>query len=452
MVLLSHPVFLSHPMVHKHLTPCVLNCLSSFLFFQHAQQFLRQNVTTDKIEIRSIFLLFTCLDYCTVSSVTSGTLQLLPSICQILAIWCEVAQRANDDTSPLIVRLIRLIHQLALFDSDVIIRENLCCYLLPHFQILCQTATLIDELVPILLILCSTTAGKQHLRQLECLQAILPETKRHIHLWHPVSLLITTNDFFQPSLFKRLIHLLIQRTINVFQSLATASNDTSFDSTTPSTKNQMALGAIEWFDLLRTNFLSFTMIVEEFIASTKKNNFLNMFIDTILALEQEDEILPKLIDVLIELLWTLSLSISTQIHDHLQKRVDLCRWLTMNITDATPTIRLASQAILSTLEQKSKTAGKWLVSKIPESMRFEFSSRYTDPSIIDQPQCPDLYVQRRWILLTLVSNTSWAPPHRATVFCRAGHHSCLSIHWFFASSDQSFVCLSLLCHQTNEIR
>jgi hypothetical protein len=186
----------------------------------------------------------------------------------------------------------------------------------------------------------------------------LHEVKRYSQLWHPLGLLITRHDLYQTSIFKRLVHLLIQRTINIFQSLATASNDASFDSTSRSSKNQVALTAIEWFILLRTHFLSYSMIVDELINSTKKVNFINMLIDTILSLEQDDDILPKLIDVMTEILWTFTFSTSTNIHDNLQKRVDLCQWLKTNITDSLPNIRFVSQAILSTLDLTTKTPSK----------------------------------------------------------------------------------------------
>jgi hypothetical protein len=92
------------------------------------------------------------------------------------------------------------------------------------------------------------------------------------------------------------------------------------------------------------------MIVDELINSTKKVNIINMLVDTILSFEQDDDILPKLIDVMIELLWTFTFSTSTNIHDNLQKRVDLCQLLKTNITESTPNIRIASQAILSVLD------------------------------------------------------------------------------------------------------
>ena len=348
--LFNHRTFLTHPAIDKSVTPCILHCLNSTLFIRLARQFLFQNDKTDKIDIRSIFLLSSCLDFCTLAKISSLTFQFIPSIRQILGIWADLPVKTDEEIAPLIVRLIRLLYQLVLFDSETVVRENLGVYLVPHFASLCQISSVADDAISILLLLSSTRTGKEYLRQLETIQYVLPETKRQMRLWQPVALLLTPNDFQQPNIFKRLIYLLNQRTISIFQSLATATNDTSFDSTTPSTKNQMALAAIEWIELLRTNFLVYTTIVDEFISSAKKNNFLNMFIDTILALEQEEDIIPKLIDELIELLWTLTLSSSTSIHEHLQKRVDLYRWLKSNITDGTPTIRLASQAILSTFD------------------------------------------------------------------------------------------------------
>ena len=100
------------------------------------------------------------------------------------------------------------------------------------------------------------------------------------------------------------------------------------------------------------------MIVDELINYTKKVNFINMLIDTILSLQQDDESLPKLIDVMIELLWTFSFSTSTNIHDTLQKRLDLCRWLKTNLNSSIPNIRIASQAILSILDPNNKTLSK----------------------------------------------------------------------------------------------
>jgi hypothetical protein len=40
--------------------------------------------------------------------------------------------------------------------------------------------------------------------------------------------------------------------------------------------------------LLRTNFLSFLIIVDELINYTKKGNIINILIDTILSLQQDD--------------------------------------------------------------------------------------------------------------------------------------------------------------------
>ncbi len=289
------------------------------------------------------------MDYCTLST-TTITLQLIPSIRKILHIWCEISQNSLDDISPLIIRLVRLINRLALSNKDSIIRENLCAFLVPNFEKLCLTSNIIDDIVSLFLTLSTTINGKRHLRRLGYVQHILNSIKRYTNFWHPLSLLITQRDLYQSSLFKKLIHLLTQRTINIFQSLTTASNDTSIDSTTPSTKNQSIIIAIEWFILLRRNFLSFLMITNELINYTKKVNLINMLIDTILSLEQDEESLPKLIDVMIELLWTFSFSTTTNIHDTLQKRTDLIRWLKTNLNISTPNIVLASQAILSILD------------------------------------------------------------------------------------------------------
>jgi hypothetical protein len=99
-----------------------------------------------------------------------------------------------------------------------------------------------------------------------------------------------------------------------------------------------------------------------------------MLSDTILSLEQDEDILPKLIDVMIELLWTFTFSTSTNIHDNLQKRVDLCQWLKTNITDSLPNIRFTSQAILSTLDLSTQTPSKILMFFCPISIILIFSS------------------------------------------------------------------------------
>ena len=83
-----------------------------------------------------------------------------------------------------------------------------------------------------------------------------------------------------------------------------------------------------------------------------------MLVDTLLSLQQDDESLPKLIDVLLDLLWTFSFSQSTSIHEILQKRLDLCRWLTSNLNSSTPSIVMASQATLSILDSSTKTLSK----------------------------------------------------------------------------------------------
>ena len=98
------------------------------------------------------------------------------------------------------------------------------------------------------------------------------------------------------------------------------------------------------------------MIIDELINSTKKGSLINILIDTILSLQQDEEILPKLIDVMLEVLWTFSFSISTNIHETLQKRVDLIQWLKTNLNDNS---HLTSQAILYMLELNNKTLSKF---------------------------------------------------------------------------------------------
>ena len=369
-ILFSHSCLLTNKIASQHLTPCILECLNTSLFIQLATQFLRQNLTNEKIHIHSIFLLVTCLDYSTLSTTTS-TLELIPSIRKILHVWCEIPQTNEEEASPLIVRLVRLIDRLAISNRDAIIRENLCAFLVPHFENLCLTPTVIDDIVSLLVTLSNGHTGRRHLRRLGYVQHILHATKRHTQLWHPLALLISQRDLYQSSILKRLIHLLTQRTIGMFQSLATASNDTSFDSTTPSTKNQAAIAAIEWIVLLQTYFLSFTAVVEELINYTKKGNMINMLVDTTLSLQQDDESLPKLIDVLLDLLWTFSFSQSTTIHEILQKRSDLCRWLTSNLNSSESNIIMGSQAILSILDSATKTLSK-IGSKTKNTRRKKF--------------------------------------------------------------------------------
>ncbi|CAF0926031.1 unnamed protein product [Adineta steineri] len=363
LTLYSHPILLNSSLVDQNLTSCIINCLNTPLFIQLSTEFLRQNITYDQINIRSVFLLFTCLDYCISSAVTQSTLQLLPSINQIFHIWSGISHNFDDDISPLIIRLIRFINQLAFIDKDAIIRANLCSYLIPYFDILCQTSNLIDDISSLLVTLCSTTVGKKHLRHLGFVPHILYGTKRYAQLWRPLTFLITQQDLYETSLLKRLIHLLTQRTINIFQSLTTASNDTSFDSALPSSKNHVTEIAIDWFILLRTNFLTFLLITDGLINSTKKGNFINMLIDTILFVQQDDDIHPKLIDVMIEFLWTFSFNTSTNIHDSLQKRIDLCQWLKMNTSESIPSIRLTSQGLLSTLDLNTKTLNRSTVNR-----------------------------------------------------------------------------------------
>jgi len=349
-ILYSHPILLNNTIASKNLTPCLLDCLNSPLFIELSTKFLKKHIINENISIRSIFLLFTCLDYCTLTT-TTMTLQLIPSIRKILHIWCEITKNSNDDdTSPLIIRLVRLINRLALSNKDSIIRENLCAFLAPRFEKLCLTSNIIDDITSLFLTLSTTITGKRHLRRLGYVQHLLHITKRFPNLWHPLSLLITQRDLYQTSFSKKLIHLLTQRTINIFQSLAVASNDTSFDSTTPSTKNHSSLIAIEWLILLRRNFLSFFMIMDQLINYTRKVNLINMLIDTILSLEQDDESLPKLIEIMIELLWTFSFSTTTNIYEILQKRLDLIQLLKINLNNSILNISIASQAILTILD------------------------------------------------------------------------------------------------------
>jgi hypothetical protein len=354
-ILYSHRSLINNPIVEEYLTPSILNCLNNPLFIQLSIEFLRQNITGDKINIRSRFFLFTCLDYSTLSTIA---ISLLPSITHIFHVWYDLPKKSDEEISLLIVYLIRFLNQLAFEDKESIIRENIFSYLIPHFDILCQTSNLIDDITSLFVSLCSITIGKQYLRQLGFVQYILYQVKRHAQLWHPLGLLITQQDFYETSFLKRLVHLLILRTTNIFQSLTTASHDTSFDSISPSSRNQLAITAIEWFVLLRTHFLSFSVIVDELINTTKKVHLINMLIDTILSFEQDEDILPKLIEVMIELLWTFTFSNSTNIHEILQKQSDLCRWLKLNMNDSMSNIHLPSQTILSMLDLTTKSSGK----------------------------------------------------------------------------------------------
>ena len=355
-VLYTHQSLIKNSIVEENLTPWISDCLSSPLFLQLSLQFLRQNITNDKTNIRSIFYLFTCLDYSIVSTMTAS---FLPSISHIFHIWCEIPKKSDEEMSLLIIRLIHFLNQFALENHQAIIEENISSFLLPHFDLLCQTSSLIDDLTSLIITLSSTTTGKQHLRQLGFVQHILHEVKRHVQLWHPLGLLITQQDFSQqPSFLKRLIHLLILRTTTILQSLTSATNDTSFDSISPSSKNQLAINAIEWFVLLRTHFLAFSVIINELINSTRKIHLINIFVDTILSLDQDEDIHPKLIEEMIELLWTFTLTNNTNIHETLQKHGQLCQWLKSSITESIPNILLASQAILSILDLNTKLSSK----------------------------------------------------------------------------------------------
>ncbi|UJR28297.1 hypothetical protein I4U23_009544 [Adineta vaga] len=357
-ILFSHPILISNTIVNDHLTPCLLDCLKFPLFIQLSTDFLRTTSLNEKISIHSIFLLFTCLDYC-IASITTSTLDLIPSIRKILHIWCEIPQNPIDDLSPLIVRLIRLINRLALTYHDAIIEANICAYFIPHFDNLCLTLYVMDDIVSLLVTISKTIVGKRHLRRLGYIQHILRTIKRPPHsLWYPLSLLITQRDFYQSSFFKRLIHLLAQRTIKILQILTKTHDDTSFDSTTSSSRDQIYIVALDWFSLLRTHFLSFIMIVDELIKYTKKINLISMIIDTILSLVEDDENSLNLIEIMIELLWTFSFSTSTNIHEILQKRLDLCQWLTTNLNTSTPNICLASQAILFLLDSGNQNLNR----------------------------------------------------------------------------------------------
>ncbi|CAF0872559.1 unnamed protein product [Adineta ricciae] len=358
-ILYTHPILLNSSIVDKNLTPCVIHCLHSSLFLQLATDFLRQNITNDQINIQSIFLLFTCLDYCILSAITISTLRLIPSIREIFQTWSTIPRM---DISPLIIRLIRFINQLTIADKEAIIRENLCSFFLPSFELLCQTSNLTDEIASILITLCSINLGRKHLRQLGFIRHILHGTKRYVQLWRPLALLLIQQDLQETSFLNRLIHLLTQRTITLFQSLTATSNDTSFDSTSPSSKVQLTEVTIEWLLLLRTSFLTFSSIVDGLISTKRKVNFINVLIDTILSVQQDEDTLPKLIDVMIEFLWTFVFSTTTTISETLPKHLDLCQWLKSNNAESLPSIRLTSQGILSTLEFNSKTLNRSSIS------------------------------------------------------------------------------------------
>ncbi|CAF0924246.1 unnamed protein product [Adineta ricciae] len=357
-ILFNHPILSSNAIVKDHLTTCLLDCLKFPIFIQLSVDFLRYTSLNEKIPIRSIFLLFTCLDYCTLS-ITTSTLTLIPPIQNILHIWCELPQNPAEDLSPLIIRLIRLIDRLASTYPETIVDANLCAFFVPNFEILCSTSGVIDDIISLLVTLSLTVNGKRHLRRLGYIQHILRTIKRPPHkLWYPLSLLLTQRDFYQSSFFKRLIHLLAQRTIKILQLLSNSHNDTSYDSTTSSSRDQIYLNALDWFSLLRTHFLSFTMIVDELITYTKKVNLISLIIDTILSIVQDDDDSLNLIEIMIELLWTFSFSTSTDIHDVLQKRLDLCRWLTTNLNTSTSSTYIASQAILSLIDSGNQSLNR----------------------------------------------------------------------------------------------
>ena len=411
-VLFTHSTFVTATLVQNYVTPCLSQCLHSPLFMDVATECLRKNIKTDRVPIRSTFLLFTCLDYCASSTVTSNTLQLLPAIHQLLSLWCEIPLEPDEPLSPLIARLIRLIHRLALFDSDVIVREGLCAYLAARFQILCQTPAVVDDLVPLLVTVSSTPLGKQHLRRTDFVAHILNEIKYIRALWHPLSLLIIQHDLWQSSILKRLSHLIRQRTIGVLQSLTTASIDTSFESLFPLPSKWAVATAMEWFALLRTGLLPFTMIIDELLDSTKKNNVLHVFFDTLLSLEHDDDLLGTVLGMMIELLWTFVLTPSTAVHEQLRKRTDLMHWLKGNLTDSMPNVRLVSQAILSVLDSKCRSLSKCILLSL-DSCSFirVLRSWNTDASIILRQSSSHLHVRDRCIGESSVFQSSRSSAH-----------------------------------------
>lgn len=83
-------------------------------------------------------------------------------------------------------------------------------------------------------------------------------------------------------------------------------------------------------------------------------------IDTILSLQQDEECLPKLIEILIDILWTFSFSTTTNIHETLQKRLDLIRWLKTNINSSSIELSLPSHGILSLIDLHNKILSKIL--------------------------------------------------------------------------------------------
>ena len=269
---------------------------------------------------------------------------------KILHLWCEIAPTPDDETSPLIARLVRLITRLAVINRDLIIKENLCAFLVPHFETLCLTSSLADDLVSLLITLCATTAGKRHLRRLGLVQHILPATTHASALWYPLSLLLTQRDLSVSPLFTKLVESLIQRTVHLLHSLSIVVDPIKSSATT-----QTRTVATDWLVLLRTNFLSLSRIANEFIVHKKKVNFINMLLDTLVPVQQEqDPSLSSLNEAIIELLWTLSFSLLTISSECLQKRLELCQWLTTYADVSTPTITLASHAMLSILDSSNK--------------------------------------------------------------------------------------------------
>ena len=330
--LYSHENLINQSMVNEYLSQCIFECLNESLIL------FDQN-----LNIRTRFLLFTCLDYLIQSNMSR---ELFPSIYQIFQIWSETP---NEEISLLIIRLIRYLNQYSFHDREVIIRENFCAFLRPHFELLCQNSNLIDDLVSLLINLSSIPLGKEHLRELDFVSILIEQVKYHIQFFHPLALLLIQQDLYQSSFLKRLIHLLIIRTNQILQTLTSTINDTSFDSISPLSKNQLSINAIEWFILLRTQYLCFNILIDELIQSTKKLRLIPILIETIVALEQEEDIPENLIEVMMEFLWTLTFSLQTKIIDY---HSNLSIWLKNNLSSST--IRLMSQAILFIIEPNTR--------------------------------------------------------------------------------------------------
>ena len=315
-------------LVDEHLTNCIFECFTSSSV---------ANLFAEIPSIRTRFLLFTCLDYLIASNMSN---ELFPTIYQIFKMWCDLPKNFHEEISLLIIRVIRYFNQFSFNHRELIIRENLCSYLRPNFDHLCQTDTLLDDLVSLFINLASIPIGKEHLRQLGFLELIFDQIKLHPTFWQPLTLLLTQGDLYEASFLKRLMHLLILRTNNTLQTLSSTAHETSFDSMF--SKHQLAVHAIDWFNLCRTEFLCYTIIGDELIHSTKKLRLIPMLIETILAIEQEEELSDKLIEAMLELLWTLTFDIDTKI---LLNHSQFHQWLKDNACQST-NIRLISQGIL----------------------------------------------------------------------------------------------------------